>query len=106
MVSVSEVMELSQPAQHRASPSDGLLPLTSSVGRAEGAPEFPAGKAQGSTAKFRTRWAARGKAGVGRGLGGEELSPSQALTSQDGVVEWGGLHPSLEGQAAVTNPLS
>lgn len=46
-----------------------------------------------------------GKAGLGRGLGGEELSPSQALTSQVGVVEWGALQPSLESQAAVTNPL-
>lgn len=40
---------------------------------------------------------------MGRGLGGEELSPSQALTSQAGVVVWGALQPSLEGQAAVTN---
>lgn len=76
------------------------------MAKAEAAPGFPVGKAQGSTARFRTGWAAGRKAGVGRGLDGEELSPSQAFALQVSVVERGALQPSLEGQAAVTNPLS
>lgn len=50
MASMSEVTEPSQPARCRASPSGHLLPLTSSVGKAEAVPGFSAGKPWGSTA--------------------------------------------------------
>jgi len=103
MASVSEATELSQPAWCRASPSARLLPLTSSVGKAEGAPAFPTGKPQLRTgAGCEGDGQPRGsRGGVGRGLGREWLAPPSswagALTLQDSTAEQGALQPLAGG---------